>query len=504
MRLRTRLLLTFGLVTGVMLVPSLFAVSRLAQLGDIAVEERSGHAAAVASLGQMQALTADLDYLERSFIATRDSRLGDRARIRADSLQQVYARFLASPYGEVGADLGIVIADLVSLEHEVARHMSEGSTREATAAFERMLPRFGIAVRQYRVTADSIDAVAGAQLDRADAMSASARGQTWLAVAVALLLAPVFAGLTTHRLTSPLRRLGRATARVADGHFEAPGDLPYERGDEVGDLSMSFGIMTRKLAELDRTKSEFLGMVSHELKTPINVIGAYTEILRDELTDVSEAHGKMIEDVADQARAMARLVSRLMDLSRLEAGTYQLQFESVGLAHLMTDIASSFRRLAAEKGVTLGTRIAERVPAEAILDGDIIRDEVLGNLVLNAIRYTPSGGRIDVSLESDQGGIRFMVCDSGPGIPDEHRELIFRKHYVADRTRAVGSGLGLAIAKEMVELHGGMITLESAQPGCGGACFRVALPIVPASADVEVPAASLLGGSGPRKEPAVA
>ena len=266
--------------------------------------------------------------------------------------------------------------------------------------------------------------------------------------------------------------------RVADGVLSVPDDLPLDRADEIGDLSSSFTVMTRRLAELDRTKSEFLGMVSHELKTPVNVIGAYTEMLQEDLDHIPGVQGKMIEALADQARRMARLVSRLMDLSRLEAGTYQLQPEPVAVEHFTADVMRTFHRLAEDKGVALEPSIAPGTPDEVVIDGDIVRDEVLGNLILNAIRYTPEGGRIDVTVEGDAERIHFGVTDSGPGVPEEHRDLIFQKHYVADRTRVVGSGLGLAIAKEMVELHGGVIALG--EPASGrGASFRVTLPIRP-------------------------
>lgn len=503
MSLRTRLLATFGLVTGVMLVPSLFAVSGLSQLREIAVEGRAGHAAVVTRLGQMQAMVIDLDRLERSFIVTGNPALGAAAVARADSLNRVHEEFRASPYGSVGSTLGPLIEEITRLTVDVHDLVRAGRREEATDRFENALGHLAAAKREYRTVADSVDALARADLRRADAMGALARDRTLAGLGLALLLALVFTGLTTQRLTDPLRRLGRATARVADGAFEVPEDLPYERTDEIGDLADSFAIMTRRLAELNRTKSEFLGMVSHELKTPINVIAAYMEMLREDLDDVSEHHANMIRDVDDQARGMARLVSRLMDLSRLEAGTYQLQCDAVGVEHLLAELASTFRRLADDKGITVETKLSETAPSEVVLDADIVRDEVLGNLMLNAIRHTPEGGRIEVSADGDAKGIQFVVADSGPGIPPQHRDLIFRKHYVADRTKAVGSGLGLAIAKEMVELHGGLITLEDTEPSCG-ARIRVALPIMPATVDVEVPASSLLRGPGSSERRSVA
>ncbi|HUF75196.1 MAG TPA: sensor histidine kinase, partial [Longimicrobiales bacterium] len=142
-------------------------------------------------------------------------------------------------------------------------------------------------------------------------------------------------------------------------------------------------------------------------------------------------------------------------------------------------------------------------PLSVMMDVDIIRDEVIGNLVSNALRYTPVGGRVDVVVTGDERGVVFMVTDTGPGIPEEHRGLVFRKHYTVDRRSVVGSGLGLAIAKEMVELHGGVIQLEPSPPGFG-ARFSVALPLVPTVADLEVPTAALIGAVRARLDEASA
>jgi len=491
MSVRTRLLSMFGLVTGIMLVPSVFTASRLSRLSDVASEGRTNHAAAVTSLGRMQRIVTDLDRLERSFVATGNANLGRTAAERTDSLRALLEAFRASSYGTLASELTPILDDIATLTEEVDAQVRQRRLDAATSRFGMLLTRLGLADRGFRVVADSIDARARAELSRAEALSASARMQTLYGVDLALILALVFTGLTTHGLIAPLRRLGRAMAAVADGVLRAPDDLPYDRNDEIGDLSSSFDVMTRKLAALDRKKSEFLCMVSHELKTPINVISAYAEILRDELNDLPEHHRDMIRAVGDQSKEMARRVSRLMDLSRLEAGTYQLQFDPITPRCFMADLRSTFRRLAEDKGVSLEVDVADGVPSEVVMDGDIMRDEVLGNLILNAIRHTPGRGRIAVSLDRDEHGIRFRVTDTGPGIAENHRAHIFQKHYTADRARAVGSGLGLAIAKEMVELHGGIIVLEDPMPGWG-ARFRVSLPVEPHGGDVELPAQSFV------------
>jgi signal transduction histidine kinase len=484
---RARLLIGFGIVVLVLLLPSLFAAARLTQLRHLAVEGRSGQAAAVASLGRIQATLADLDRLERSLVATSDSTLARMTDAMADSLVLAYEGLRASPYGAEAVALDASVTRIDSLSRAIARHVRAGRIPEATTALGPMIPLFAEVEAAASTVADAIDAQARQDFLRAEELSASARFRTLAGLMLAMIVAGMAVMITTGALTRPLRRLSRATARVADGRFETPNSLPYERKDEIGELSRSFRTMTRRLEQLDRSKAEFLGMATHELKTPLNVIASYAELIGDELGDeASERHRSMVTGVAEQAEVMSRLVGRLMDISRLEAGTYRLAPEPVRVEDVITGVERLVERVAAARDVELRVGIDESAPEWVTLDVDIVRDEVLGNLLSNALRFTPSGGWIAIEAEGMPGGVAFTVTDSGPGIAEEHRAFIFDKHYTVDRTRAVGSGLGLAIAKEMVELHGGLIALEEGD-GEHGARFRVAFPLTPATEGLEVP-----------------
>ena len=501
MTLRSKLLASFGAVTVVLLLPVLFAAGKLAEMRDFAVEGRAGHAATVVTLGRMQATMAELDLLERSLVATGDPRAGAAAEEAVASLHTDLGRLRASPYTEQVSTLGPVVAAMGLIAGRVGELMHEDRILAATAAFEQLRPVFDEAERRFTSVADSIDVLASRDFSRAEAVSVSGRRDTLAGVAAALLLAFLVAGSMTRSLTQPLRRLGRAMARVADGSFVTTDDLPYGRRDEIGDLAGSFQAMTHRLAELDRMKSEFLGVASHELKTPLNVINGYVELLEEADTSISSEHLGFLNGIAEQTQAMARLVSRLMDISRLEAGTYRMAWERIHLEDVVTGLSRVFETLAEQKKVALDFRILDSAPASLVLDVDIIRDEVLGNLLSNALKFTPPGERIELTVHGEEGGVVFTVTDSGPGIPPEHRDFIFEKHYRGDRSNAVGSGLGLAIAKEMVELHGGLITLEESEEG-QGARFRVALPLTPPSPELEVPHAShaLAGRLRPRKQ----
>ncbi len=504
MSLRAKLVAAFACVAVVLIVPSLVAAVRLGSLRDMAVDRRSAHATAVAAIGRMHALVSELDRVERSFIATSDSALRQAALTAVDSLRAVGTRVQANALSGADSGLALSVDRAAAVALRIDHLMGAGRVEEATEAFGVLLAGFRRIQIQLSLATAAVDAQARGDARRADAMSRAAILETLMGTGSALFLTLIVAAVTTHTVTNPLRRLARGMAHVADGGFEPPEGLPYGRTDEIGELSTSFAVMARRLAEMDKTKSEFFGVVSHELKTPLNVIGAYAEMLQDELAGERSEHRRgLLRQITDQSAVMLKRVCRLMDISRISAGTFELAPERIGTEELLTSLRKAWAQRAQEKDVTFAITVTPPVPEDIVMDVDIIRDEVLGNLIVNALRFTPSGGRVDVEVSECAGGIVFTVTDTGPGIADEHRELVFQKHYVIDRRSAVGSGLGLAIAKEMVELHGGLIMLEPPHPD-RGARFTVALPRFAASPELEVPGTRIIEahaarGSGPRE-----
>jgi signal transduction histidine kinase len=485
MSLRVKLVAAFACVTLVLILPSVFAARQLQNLRDLAVDGRSGHAAAVAGIGRMHALISELDRIERSFVATADPTLHHAAVAAIDSLRQAAGR-LQVP------ELSAAVEQAAAAALHIVDLMSEGRVDDATEAYGPLMTEFRRIDDELVSAADAVDARAREDAARADVMSRTASIQTLFGIGVALLLTLIVASLTTHTITNPLRKLARGMAQVADGGFEAPIGLPYGRKDEIGEVSNSFAVMARRLSEMDRTKSEFFGVVSHELKTPLNVIGAYAEMLQEELRgERSEHRRSLLREITDQCSVMLKRVCRLMDISRIAAGTFELAPERIGTEELLTSLRKAWSERAREKNVTFSVTVTGPIPEYTVMDVDIIRDEVLGNLIVNALRFTPAGGRIDVDVGACEGGVVFTVTDTGPGIAEEHRDLVFQKHYVIDRRSAVGSGLGLAIAKEMVGLHGGLITLEPPQAG-RGARFVVSLPRFAASPELEVPGSEII------------
>ncbi len=297
------------------------------------------------------------------------------------------------------------------------------------------------------------------------------------ALAYAVLAATVAAvavGLFfSRRVIAPLRSIMSASQRIADGHYDERVRVSGE--DEIAELAGRFNQMAEKLEQVESMRRRLIGDVSHELRTPLTAIKGSMEGLMD---GILPAGDETYQQIYQEAGRLARLVDDLQELSRVEAGAYQLKPEPADLPGLI-DLLT--RRLAPRFE-------AQRVKLELNLPADLPRvlaDEdrlvqVLTNLIANALQYTPSGGTVQLSASILDGEMQVSVRDTGIGIPPEHLAHIFDRFYRVDKSRSRlaggGSGVGLTIAKYLVEAHGGKIRAESEGEGKGSA-FIFTLPV---------------------------
>jgi signal transduction histidine kinase len=263
---------------------------------------------------------------------------------------------------------------------------------------------------------------------------------------------------------------------VSAGEFIVPGGLPYDRRDEIGDLTRSFRSMTRQLADLDRMKADFMSVATHELKTPINVVSGYAELIQEGVYgEISEKQQVALTSIQEQSRILTQLVNQLLDISRLEAGGLKLEIGDLLLAELFDRVRRTFEVLANKQGIALNVQLDDAAPPTIPADGDRLRDQVLGNLLGNALKFTPEGGRIDVRGWTEDGHFRIEVADTGAGMAAEQLPHVFDKYFqIGEQARSKGAGLGLAIAHEVVVAHGGTISVESEEGR--GTTFRIDLP----------------------------
>ncbi|MFT9115729.1 MAG: ATP-binding protein [Sporolactobacillus sp.] len=229
---------------------------------------------------------------------------------------------------------------------------------------------------------------------------------------------------------------------------------------------------------IDQMKRSFVANVSHELRTPISMIQGYSEAIIDDIAETDQEKKDMARIVLDESKRLGRLVSELLDLAKLEAGHFQLNKRTTQLNDLFTHVVRKFNNLAQKQGVQLILQNSLPAHAHFVLDPDRI-EQVLTNLIDNALRHTPKNGEVLTDVEMLPDALRVRVRDTGVGISEEDLPFVFERFYKADtaRTRGkAGNGLGLSIAKHIVEAHGGEISVHSKQNN--GTTFEFTLPIV--------------------------
>jgi len=262
-------------------------------------------------------------------------------------------------------------------------------------------------------------------------------------------------------MTSPLREMAAATRVMARGEYGRR--VTATSRDEVGELARAFNQMAADLAEVDRMRRDLVANVSHELRTPITALRAGLENLVD---GVEPPGPEQLRTMLKQVERLGRLVAQLLDLSRLESGALPLQRRPFEVRALLEDAADESRLHAPHVQVS----VAVDEPG-LWADGDPERvHQVVANLLENAVRHSPAGGRVEVRAHPDRGRVAIEVSDEGPGIPEEEASRVFERFYRADSARSSshgGAGLGLAIARWIVDLHGGDIRAERRAPtGC--------------------------------------
>jgi GAF domain-containing protein len=232
----------------------------------------------------------------------------------------------------------------------------------------------------------------------------------------------------------------------------------------------------RQIEAANRHKSEFLANMSHELRTPLNAIIGFSEVLLDPSLKVTEEEqSQFLTDVLSSGKHLLGLINEILDLAKIEAGKMELQIEPVLLSDILESVQNTMRSLAVRKEINLHVESGE-LPEPFPMDGARIK-QVLLNLVGNAVKFTPEGGRVWVRADSEDGAVRVEVGDTGPGIAPEDHERIFLEFQQAgsDAGKPQGTGLGLALARKFVEMHGGKIWVES-EAGKGSRFFFT-LPI---------------------------
>jgi two-component system sensor histidine kinase BaeS len=301
----------------------------------------------------------------------------------------------------------------------------------------------------------------------------SALGAVAFAIVVAILL--------SRRLIRPLARLTTAAARMANGDYAVRVDVGSP--DEYRRLAATFNEMAaalehdvNELQRQEQLRRDLVANVSHELATPLTAISGFTEALLDGMLHSREEREDTVRRIARESARLRRLVDQLRQVARYEAGTQSLERAPLQLRTLVEETLAVLAPELSRHSVEAFNYLPPTLPL-VYADGDRMT-EVLLNLMDNALRHVPAGGRIEVAARVEGDFVRVGVADSGPGISPQDRQRIFDRFYRVDRSRnssTGGSGLGLAIVRALVEAHGGTIRVEDAQGG--GALFSFTLPM---------------------------
>jgi signal transduction histidine kinase len=283
-----------------------------------------------------------------------------------------------------------------------------------------------------------------------------------LAGLAALAVALVIGVMLALTLIRPLRALTSAAHKIAAGQLEQ--QVAVGSSDEIGELAGAFNRMSQQVAGANRMRKQMTADIAHDLRTPLTVIAGYIESMRD---GVLQPTPERLAIIYHEIEGLQNLVTDLRMLSQMDAGELPLNRQFVEAAELLQHAAAPFHHLAEKAGVALVVQAEDGLPFLQLDDGRMM--QVYGNLISNALRYTPAGGTIRLEARRAEEGVLLAVCDNGAGIDADELPHIFDRFRRADKSRhaeAGESGLGLAIVKALVEAQGGTIRARS-EPGAG-------------------------------------
>jgi signal transduction histidine kinase len=489
MKLRERFTLTLFGITLILIAPAVYGIFAVRTLNEVAQTLQGRDAIAALNLGRLQTAFGELESSARIYVALGrlDEREDHRVQVERNA-ERVEAALEALREGGYREAVRPAVAAWQELAAALLEEQRLVESQDVTAADthreQRVVPSFTAMEATLEPIGRAIHTAGDVEVQRARSVAETAATGMIAALGVALLIAVLIAIWLTRAFLLPIHSLRTSMAEVARGDLSPEVDIDPTRPDEIGDLGRSFRWMTNQLSELERLRAQFVAVASHELKTPLSVIKGYVSLIREgiygEITDEQE---KVLTSVSDQSDRLGRLIQQLLDISRFEAGGGRLDIQTIELRSFLQELSVSFEALALQNQIDFDCEIDSSLPES--IEGDPDRlNEVVGNLLSNAFKFTPRDGWIRLQARANPARpgeeVELAVCDSGIGISEEELHRVFEKFYQVQNVAqplSSGSGLGLAISREIVEAHGGTISAESSVGN--GTTFRVILPTSP-------------------------
>ena len=479
MSIRTRLALGLFAIAVVLLLPLGLTLRSLDRVHDETMALRDRDFAASLLLGRMRVAAEDLRAAEMSLLFVSEVQHRDAMAFQITRLSTMLDTLRSYELREAADQLRAAILAVVRYAPLEYQAVLAGRTRIAdTLSNRHVVPAINSVERAIGAAQQSLRERTHERVQAAAALTEEAQRVAAAALALAIGLALLIAYALWRSISRPVHDLAQGMAAVADGNFGHRLSVSPDRRDEFGRLSGSFRTMAAQLAQLDRLKAEFISVASHEIKTPLNVILGYLQLLDEGVYGpVSTRQRDIIKTLDMQTRSLARLVHQLLDVSRFEAGGGKIYPRPMDLRRFLHDLEGTFRVLSLQRGIHFEVEESDDLPPEVHWDADRM-NEVMGNLLSNAFKFTERGGRIALRVEPIDGQVQLTVSDSGAGIPPSQLPHIFEKFFQADNqgpSSIGGTGLGLAIAKQIVVAHGGSIAADSTL--AVGTTFTVILPV---------------------------
>jgi two-component system sensor histidine kinase GlrK len=476
--LLSRLVLSYLFIFILVITVSVYAIIRIGQFNEVIRSVLMTNSRIVDSTQRLTDTFLSLIRYERKFLITKD-----------DALYQQFLRWK----NDFNQYLGQLYSLTDSSQVKAFLEKIETSHQRYQSLFAEEVKKIG-AGQTYSLSwyKDEKDRASNAILEELDQLRAysqrntdkkiqelyeagmEARKIVIVMTATFLVLAIAVSFLINHSITQPLSILKKKTGEIAKGIFK--GDLNLSSPPEIGELANAVNLMCDKLNELDEMKSNFFSSMSHELRTPLSTLIMGLGLLKNgDEGPITEKQSDLLTSLERVTKRLIGLVNSLLDLSKMEAGMTAYHLESRSMVPLFEQVLTEMEPLFLAKRIALFKQIPGELP---ILRIDVERIlDTLRNLIGNAVKFTPDGGQVSVSVRPLEKGVEISVSDTGPGIPKEMLATIFEKFRQSTSRGPLqmkGTGLGLAIAKQIVTYHGGRIWAES-EPG-RGSTFIFVLP----------------------------
>jgi signal transduction histidine kinase len=463
--LRWRLIL--GVVTLAAILTAPLAVARFAlrQLSADIEQLQARDLRASVMLGRMRLAADTIRRGDDQIVGLQDStgvptilRATDALTAIIDSLNRVADMDVIAPLPPAVRTVREATSrNVAALARRDIASLDQISTQTVRPALAQLVAAVGDAEGRLRT-------VSAQRVQQARAETENAQRLMRIGLVVALIFGTLVGAWIVFSISRPVDDLERGMERVANGQFDHKLKVASRRSDEFGRLAESYATMAQRLGELDRLKAEFVSMASHELKTPLNVIQGYLTMLDDGMYGpLSDKQRDVVHTIERQSHALNRLVRQLLDVSKYDAGGAKLSIGEVKTERFFFELEQAFTVLAQQRGIAFSVTRGQSLPETVNWDRDKM-NEAVGNLITNALKFTPRGGVVAVTADGVVEGVRIEVRDSGVGIPSSELPHVFRKFFQAgnqEKASVSGSGLGLAIVRGIVEAHGGSAHVSS-------------------------------------------